>query len=294
MTPFECMRRIPLFRGRDPGDFAVEPLAGITNRSYRIAVDDEFFVLKIPGAHTDRFVDRRAETRNADIAAAAGVAPAVLWRDAETGAALAAGVKGGRALQRDDLHEPAMLRRAVELLRTLHRSGQPFAGVLDPCRAVRRYMALAGENVTGALPYLERLQELRGAVGARLAPCVTAVPRVPSHVDPVAENFLWDGVRLWLIDFEYAAMADPMWDLAYLVNEAGLDTARREDILDHYFGSADALNRARLRDCLMRIEAVNLAWVVLQIATRNDSIDFQAEFERRAALLRQRLRAGRT
>src|SRR5262249_31753947 len=79
----------------------------------------------------------------------------------------------------------------------------------------------------------------RRAEAARAALERSAAPFVPSHVDPVAHNFVRarDGA-LYLIDWEYAAMAEPLWDLAAVAIEAELDAALEEVLLAAYFGPA--------------------------------------------------------
>jgi hypothetical protein len=87
--------------------------------------------------------------------------------------------------------------------------------------------------------------------------------------------------NLWLIDWEYAAMADPMWDLAYLANETAPDESLHEQLLTFYSGAVDASAVSKLRQMCLLVELVNLAWTAVQTSTPNHGTDFATDLVRR-------------
>src|SRR5690606_29717818 len=74
-----------------------------------------------------------------------------------------------------------------------------------------------------------------------------SLPLAPCHCDPLCENFLDTGERMWIVDWEYSGMNDPMWDLGDLAVEGGFDEALEEEMLHAYFGrAATAAERGRV------------------------------------------------
>src|SRR5215472_3244823 len=113
--------RIPLFAGRSLGGLIVQPLASLTNRTYKITLHGERYVLRIAGRGTERYIDRSAELRNATLASSIGVAPELLFFDAGDGTMLTRYV-AGTALDPVRMREPATLQLAAQTLRRLHAS----------------------------------------------------------------------------------------------------------------------------------------------------------------------------
>ena len=132
----------------------------------------------------------------------------------------------GRAWTADDLRDAGSLERLAALLRQLHALppvGEPF----DPGAAVRRYAAQLGNPEAAALAEraLAVLEDARGGLG-RSALC---------HNDLVAENMLETALGgLVLIDWEYAGIGDPWFDLAIVVRHHDLDARLARGFLDAY------------------------------------------------------------
>ncbi|HWA46301.1 MAG TPA: choline/ethanolamine kinase family protein [Hypericibacter adhaerens] len=247
--------------GKEPG-WAATPLAGLTNRSFRLQRGDETVVVRLPGAGTERYIDRRAELHNHDVAARLGIAPAILLADPDC--LVTRYVEGTEPLTPETLREPATLSAVGRLLARLHRSGELFQGRMALFPKTDQYLCLAGDETPAAL---RRLCEI--ATPARPILADPRVAWVPSHIDPSPANFLRSAERLSLIDWEYSAMCDPAWDLAGLVIEAGLGEGQRRSLLDAY-GVGD--ERLPLRVELFRalLHLVAASWAAAQIATAED------------------------
>ena len=74
---------------------------------------------------------------------------------------------------------------------------------------------------------------------AKLEAAVGDMPLVFSHNDLLAANFLDDGKRLWLIDWDYAGYNSPLFDLGGLASNNEFDEAVTATMLAHYFGRVD-------------------------------------------------------
>jgi thiamine kinase-like enzyme len=241
---------------------ATRALASISNRNVRVEHGGAAYVVRLPGPAA--FVDRAVEGRNARAAAALGIGPGLVLFDAASGAMVTEAVAGARPLAARDLRDPATLTRIARTLRRLHE-GAGFAGRLDPAEKIARYAkglrGLARREAAAALALVPAALVLaaEAAASGRLAPC---------HNDPVPDNLLDDGSTVTLVDWEYAGLNDPLWDLAYLAVEGGLDAVGEEALLAAY-GEAALRPRFAMQKALCT--AVSALWAVLALAEAGPS-----------------------
>lgn len=212
---------------------------GPTNASYLLERDGERFVLRIdkPGVAA-LGLDRDNERTVCAAVARAGLTPAYLWFDVAAGVCLRHWVPG-RSLDRAALQETATLQLLAGTLRALHRL-PPTGREFRPVAAARRYAAQLGTAEAGALA--ERAARILDDLERR--PGAAAL----CHNDLIAANVLQTpqgGIRL--IDWEYAAIGDPFFDLAVLVRHHELPDHLAEHLLSAYLeGKASAEARQRL------------------------------------------------
>jgi aminoglycoside phosphotransferase (APT) family kinase protein len=208
--------------GRVPGCEAGAPPVEVTllgggpaNASYRIVTRRGVFVVRMHAEESALLgVDRAREARLHAHAARAGLAPALLASD-PGGAFLITEFVPGRVWDVSDMGEPSALARLGERLRTLHGLPAPEVAGYDPAGLLQRHVAriaAADPAEGGALaPWLER-------AGAILEACRTSGRSACLvHNDLHHANLLCAGSVLYLIDWEYAAVTDPLFDLACLL-----------------------------------------------------------------------------
>lgn len=264
-----------------------ERLGGLTNRVWRLGDA----VLRVPGEGTAAYIDRRAEAAMARAAAAAGVGPEVLHADPDTGLMVTRFVHGAvtmtPALFRS---RPGAVVRAARALRRLHGSDAAFPARFDLFAMMDRYLQLlAGRDVALPEGYHATLAEA-GAVRAALARA--APPLAPCHCDPLCENFLDTGDRMWIVDWEYAGMNDPMWDLGDLSVEAGFDPDQDAALLAAYFdGPAPEADAARMMLSKAMCDLLWTLWGLIQLADGNPADDFRGYAETRFARCRKLMAA---
>lgn len=225
----DLFQRIPELQDQRLEDFTISELPGYTNLNYRLKHATQDWVLRIPKPKTDTYIDREAEAHNQDLAMALGLAPRALWRDAK-GTSLTLCLPG-RGLQSVDFESNDLLQQLTSVMRRLHDSRQAFMGQVHLAALLERYFDLLPPEQQRA--WMSRLQRAREQL-IWIEP--RDVPAVPSHNDPVLENWLFDDDRLWLIDWEFSAMASPYWDLAIVSNAASLSTERAAELL-HFYGT---------------------------------------------------------
>jgi len=270
-------------------DAPVERLGGLTNRVFRVGTGTEGVVVRLPGAGTEAYIDREVEAINARTAARAGVSPEVLHADP------ASGILITRALEAVMTMSPAEFRaragaveRAGHALATLHRSGETFAFRFEPFAMIEEYLALLStrtvELPAGYHEVVRRAEPLRDALEA------SAGPLAPCHCDPLCENFLDTGERVWIVDWEYSGMNDPYWDIGDLAIEGGFDADQERRLLAAWCGAEPTPSEtARVVVYKAVCDLLWTLWGLIQHADGNPAEDFMAyalgRFERCKALM---------
>jgi thiamine kinase-like enzyme len=287
----DAISRIPLLAGVPPVEIEIAPLAGLTNRNYRIAAGGGAYVLRLPGAGTEAYIDRAAEAHNATLAARASLTPEVLYADPATGLMLTRFIDGAEPLTVASMHGPATLREAALMLRRLHDSGMIFRRELIPFDKLDSYLQKsrkAAVQFREVRQAAEKLRDLLDRPGRRLVPC---------HIDPTPHNFIRardaEGKpRLYLIDWEYAAMSEPAWDLAGLSIEADFGAAEDAALLAAYGADAEGATPDRFRAYKSALYLMAGAWAAMAAELGNDLPELEAMAEKRLEQARAALSIG--
>lgn len=257
----------------------LERLGGLTNAVFRAGGA----VVRLPGRGTEEYIDRRNEAVAAREAAHAGVSPEVLHVDPATG------VMVTRFIGNTVTMSPEAFRgrsgapaRAGAAFRQLHASGIVFPSRFELFGMIDGYLrVLATKDVvlpSGYHDIVAEAADIRAALDAR------PVENVACHCDPLCENFLDTGERMWIVDWEYSGMNDPMWDLGDLSVEGCFDADQDEEMLRAYFGAeAPARDRARMVVHKAMCDLLWTLWGLIQLANANPADDFRAYADARFA-----------
>ena len=229
--PKERAARLPCWKG----DVAPEPLGGgITNVNFTVTDAGERYVVRIGEDIPVHGVYRVNELATARAAHAAGISPEIVH--AEPGALVMRWVEG-RTLEPEDVREPARLERVLDTVMRCHREipshfrgATPIFWVFQVVRGYARTLREDGSRMAG------RLDELLSR-SAHLESVVGPVDIVFGHNDLLAANFIDDGDRMWLIDWEYAGFNSPLFDLGGLAANNELDEEAERRLLERYFGT---------------------------------------------------------
>jgi thiamine kinase-like enzyme len=254
-------------------DLAIERIGGLTNRNYKLTLGTERYVLRLAGAGTSDYIDRAAEAHNARVAATAGVNAEVLHFQVADGTMLARYIDDSLTMSEAAFKDLARVERAARAFRRMHRFPQPFAGRFDVFAQIDEYLALLRRNDARIPDGYEALQQEADA--ARRVLSDRPAPLAPCHNDPLAENFLDAPARMYLVDWEYAGMNDPMWDLGDLSVEAGFGPEQDEALLRAYFeGGPPAEQGGRMVLAKGLCDLVWTLWGLLQVMNDNPVDDF--------------------
>jgi thiamine kinase-like enzyme len=263
-------------------DGPLERLGGLTNMVYR-AGD---VCLRIPGKGTEEYINRANEAVAAREAAKAGVSPEVLYADPETGRMATRFIAGAETMSPEKFKtRKGSAARAGEAFRKLHRSGAVFPFRFELFAMIDDYLkVLSTKDVALPAGYHDVVREA-GSVRSALA--AHPLPLVACHCDPLCENFLDTGERMWIVDWEYSGMNDPLWDLGDLSVEGKFDAGQDEELMRAYFGGeARPAERGRIVIYKAMCDLLWTLWGLIQLANNNPVDDFRAYADGRFARCR--------
>jgi thiamine kinase-like enzyme len=232
MTEVDALERAArLACWKDP--VTPEPLSGgITNRNYLVRHRGEPFVVRIGDDIPVHQITRANELAASRAAAACGLSPDVVHH--EPGALVIRFIEG-RTLRPEDFRDRSVLERILPLVRRCHQD--MVTNLRGPVQMfwlpylLRDYARELVDHEGVFLPDVPRLlsisDELQAAIGA--------IDIVFSHNDLLAGNFIDDGARIWLIDWDYAGFNSPLFDLANLSSNNELTPADETWLLETYF-----------------------------------------------------------
>lgn len=250
----------------------VEPLGGgITNENFKVTLDGEAFVLRIGGKDTELLgIDRSVEHGASRVAAELGVGPEVV-SFLEPEGYLVTRFVAGRPVPPEEMRRPETIAHAAGALRLVHE-GPPIPGRFDSFRVVEDYRQTALAHGVSVPEAYERASETAAAIErARGAP----EPR-PCHNDLLNANFIHDGERLRIVDWEYAGMGDPFFDLANFSINHELGEAENRLLLEAYFGTLREADARALRLMRFMSDFREAMWGVVQQGISKLDFDFVA------------------
>ena len=199
----------------------------------KVTRPDGVFVLRVAGKDTDLLgIDRTVELAATRAAETAGVGPHVVDFVQPEGWLVTRFIEGAIPPP-ERLREPAQLERVAAALRAFH-GGPPIPGGSTPSRSWRRI----GDTAVGAGATFPRHSRTRTTWRAESPDARAGQEPRPCHNDLLNANFIDDGERLRIVDWEYAGMGDPFFDLANFSINHELDAEGRAVLLAAYTGDA--------------------------------------------------------
>jgi len=213
----------------------VEPVplgGGMTNHNFLVQDGSRRCVVRVGADVPEHNLLRFADVAASRAAARAGISPEVLY--SEPGITILDFIEG-RTLEPADIRERAMQRRIVPLIKRCHREvprhlrGPVLAFWVF--QVLRDYSHLLAEAGHRHAPRLGEWSKTADRLEARVGP----VEIVLGHNDLLASNIIDDGRKLWLVDWDYAGLNSPLFDLGGLASNSELDEADREFLLETYY-----------------------------------------------------------
>lgn len=211
-----------------------EKLGGLTNQNFKISIDDKDYVLRIPGKGTELYLNRKAEKYNSEFTSELGINPKAIYFDAERGVKIVEYIPNAETITALTGKEEENLVKIGELFRTLHHSKGQMMDLFNVFEKITEYEnvleQLNGKLLPGYHEVKEQVFDLKEkyeSLSFELSPC---------HNDPLPENFVrFSDGRMYLIDWEFSGMNDPLWDIAAYIIEAELNKDQEHILLNSYF-----------------------------------------------------------
>jgi len=265
------LQRIPQFA------FAKNPeikelTGGITNKNYKITVDGESYVLRMGGNETKYLgINRQVEYDCSRLAAQIGIAPEPIAFLEPEGYIVARFISG-KGLPAEEIGTAENIQRVLESMKAYHAL-EHFPGFFSPFRVAEEY-AKTARNFSVKLPdkmdwYLEKSREIESAMYAR-EPLILR----PCHNDLLNGNFIDDGTRIRILDWEYAGMGDIFFDLGNFAIQHDFNDERDEILLKAYFGQPTDSQRAHQKLMKIMSDLREAMWSQVQIGVSQLDFDY--------------------
>ena len=248
----------------------ISPIGGMTNKNYKIEIDNEYYVLRVPGNGTEEMISRADEIKNAVYANEVGVDSELVYFNEESGIKISRFIENAETLSPEATKKQNNMTMVCEILRKLHNYNKKMSNDFDIYGKIEQYEKLANEvNAVFFEDYYEvknkvlYLKNIMDKLDVKLTPC---------HNDTIAENFIKSGEdKMYLIDWEYAGMNDPMWDLAAHSLENKFSEDEEELLLNIYFnGKVEEKYKKRILINKIYQDFLWSTWTIIKEAKGDD------------------------
>ena len=256
---------------------SVEQLGGMTNQNYLVKTTNKQYIVKFFGKGTEKLINRRDEKYNLELLKDLDLDVKNYLFDIEAGIKVNEYIES--AITLDSTSIKTKFDKIAPILQTIHASGKELRGEFAPFEEIKKYESLIEEKI----PYAnyEAVREEVFSLEKRLADL--GVDRKSCHIDLVPENFIESPQgRLYLIDWEYSSMNDPMWDLAALFLESEFTRQEEEDFLSHYESEQTPVSREKIAIYKILQDAIWSLWTVYKEEQGADFGDYGVSRYQRA------------
>lgn len=256
---------------------SVEQLGGMTNQNYLVKTTNKQYIVKFFGKGTEKLINRQDEKYNLELLKDLDLDVKNYLFDIEAGIKVNEYIES--AITLDSRSIKTKFDKIAPILQTIHASGKELRGEFAPFEEIKKYESLIEEKI----PYVnyEAVREEVFSLEKRLADL--GVDRKSCHIDLVPENFIESPQgRLYLIDWEYSSMNDPMWDLAALFLESEFTRQEEEDFLSHYESEQTPVSREKIAIYKILQDVIWSLWTVYKEEQGADFGDYGVNRYQRA------------
>ena len=256
---------------------SVEQLGGMTNQNYLVKTTNKQYIVKFFGKGTEKLINRQDEKYNLELLKDLDLDVKNYLFDIEAGIKVNEYIES--AITLDSTSIKTKLDKIAPILQTIHASGKELRGEFAPFEEIKKYESLIEEKI----PYAnyEAVRKEVFSLEKRLIDL--GVDRKSCHIDLVPENFIESPQgRLYLIDWEYSSMNDPMWDLAALFLESEFTPQEEEAFLSYYESDQTPVSREKIAIYKILQDVIWSLWTVYKEEQGADFGDYGVSRYQRA------------
>ena len=256
---------------------SVEQLGGMTNQNYLVKTTNKQYIVKFFGKGTEKLINRQDEKHNLELLKDLDLDVKNYLFDIEAGIKVNEYIES--AITLDSTSIKTKFDKIAPILQTIHASGKELRGEFAPFEEIKKYESLIEEKI----PYAnyEAVRKEVFSLEKRLADL--GVDRKSCHIDLVPENFIESPQgRLYLIDWEYSSMNDPMWDLAALFLESEFTSQEEEAFLSRYESDQTPVSREKIAIYKILQDTIWSLWTVYKEEQGADFGDYGVSRYQRA------------
>ena len=256
---------------------SVEQLGGMTNQNYLVKTTNKQYIVKFFGKGTEKLINRQDEKYNLELLKDLDLDVKNYLFDIEAGIKVNEYIES--AITLDSTSIKTKFDKITPILQTIHTSAKELRGEFAPFEEIKKYESLIEEQI----PYAnyESVRNEVFSLEKRLADL--GVDRKSCHIDLVPENFIESPQgRLYLIDWEYSSMNDPMWDLAALFLESEFTRQEEEAFLSHYESEQTPVSREKIAIYKILQDTIWSLWTVYKEEQGADFGDYGVSRYQRA------------
>ena len=256
---------------------SVEQLGGMTNQNYLAKTTNKQYIVKFFGKGTEKLINRQDEKYNLELLKDLDLDVKNYLFDIEAGIKVNEYIES--AITLDSTSIKTKFDKIAPILQTIHASGKELRGEFAPFEEIKKYESLIEEKI----PYAnyEAVRKEVFSLEKRLADL--DVDRKSCHIDLVPENFIESPQgRLYLIDWEYSSMNDPMWDLAALFLESEFTRQEEEVFLSYYESDQTPVSREKITIYKILQDTIWSLWTVYKEEQGADFGDYGVSRYQRA------------
>ena len=256
---------------------SVEQLGGMTNQNYLVKTTNKQYIVKFFGKGTEKLINRQDEKYNLELLKDLDLDVKNYLFDIDAGIKVNEYIES--AITLDSTSIKTKFDKIAPILQTIHASGKELRGEFAPFEEIKKYESLIEEKI----PYAnyEAVRKEVFSLEKRLVDL--GVDRKSCHIDLVPENFIESPQgHLYLIDWEYSSMNDPMWDLAALFLESEFTSQEEEAFLSHYESDQTPVSREKITIYKILQDAIWSLWTVYKEEQGADFGDYGVSRYQRA------------
>ncbi len=208
---------------------------GLTNNSYFVTINDEKYIARFAGRGTEKLIDRHVEKRNLLFGTELGMNPPLIYFDVTTGMKITREIESATTLTPSIAREDHLMKNIITLFRHLHNSEKAMESRFKLFEIMDFYEELVESirplTIKMIAPLKDDVMKMKETYES------LQVIETPCHIDAACSNFILSGKEeLYLIDWEYSGMFDPLWDIATLFISLQFTEEEETFFITYYLG----------------------------------------------------------